>query len=126
MLSAGCELPITVFDDEMYPCLKKDRDVVMLANPIRLRRGLVVLVILPDGQVALSRIVRKNDTYLVLRGDHALAPKRTCGIDSVIAVAMIGLDDVGNSISLHRRLLGIVFRPIVRIYYRFVKHTKTL
>ena len=87
LLAIGKEVRLTVTGNSMYPFLRENRDSVILksCSSCKLKKVDIVLIVRPNGQYVLHRIVKMNKGGFYILGDAQTRAEGPITPDCLIA-----------------------------------------
>lgn len=87
LLAVGKKVKLRVKGDSMYPFIHGNGDVVILAPPVAVRKGDIVLARIAPEEYVLHRVVRITGENILLAGDGNLFRSEECSLADVAGVA---------------------------------------
>ena len=129
-IAEGRSVRFRLVGHSMFPLIRNGKDEVLLTPCTDEElRPMDVVLFRYQGKHVLHRILRREGSRLILQGDGSLVAKELCNTADVVGKVSQIVHPSGMTVSVHHwswRLssflwvkLGVLRRPIIRIYHRF-------
>lgn len=129
-IAEGRSVRFRLVGHSMFPLIRNGKDEVLLTPCADEElRPMDVVLFHYQGKHVLHRILRREGSRLILQGDGSLVAKELCNTADVVGKVSEIVRPSGKAVSVHHwswRLsgflwvkLGVLRRPIIRIYHRF-------